>query len=574
MDQIVTGSYIDINRFLGKAVPDNHQLHHIYQEGSINRGRYEIIIFFVFTLVLPFLSIAFIVVIAKGSRAQIRNKISDPKWHPTIASLTSIGFLFTAFVWGMDWCALIWAYPIGDSHHNEFGDNHHTKHYVAFVTVIVILVIDTCAFFYTWVCGFLCLVAAHYGTKFPQSYLRMRTLCTYCWFPFCFCGLFCGRNVSETPNETLMWWLLSTAVGPMMCFSNHIGYMVLGWIIYPKRGGAVFIIYVLSFFYYFMMLKRIYLAAAEKDYGGNDCCKNCGKLCKLWCRPEADNGDIEPEADNGDIEPEADNGDIEPEADNGDIEPEADNGDIEPEADNGDIEPEADNGDIELGDIELGEITEMAVLTPEKELEKHDSRYDDDTSEHHFNFLAFVCAVFSGFILGGLEALSIAAFTELPLIGVIEDTPMYMLNLFHVTVLVASIVLTYKYLTAEAPIERELLKGIIQNLTFYRNTTHPERNPTPLQQQQPPPQQPPRRLKRPRQVTEVERVAAVIAAVGYNAIKYEPPAGQQAEQPAVQPAEQPAGQPAEQRGQSVIIENLPFLKAQQGQNYSWMWTDQ
>ena len=72
-----------------------------------------------------------------------------------------------------------------------------------------------------------------------------------------------------------------------------------------------------------------------------------------------------------------------------------------------------------------------------------------------------------GMLLASLQVYSIASLVLLPLIGVIEDTPNYILSLFQVAVFFLTAVITYTVLTAEEPVEKELVKNVVRNFYYY-----------------------------------------------------------------------------------------------------------
>ena len=100
---------------------------------------------------------------------------------------------------------------------------------------------------------------------------------------------------------------------------------------------------------------------------------------------------------------------------------------------------------------------------PEKEVEIR----EDDLSDAHISFWAILMTGLFGVLLAGLQVYAIASLVQIPLTEVIEDAPNYILSLFHVTVFLLTAVVTYAVLTADEPVERELLKYVVQNFDYY-----------------------------------------------------------------------------------------------------------
>ncbi len=149
----------------------------------------------------------------------------------------------------------------------------------------------------------------------------------------------------------------------------------------------------------------------------------------------------------------------------------------------------------------------------------HRERHVHEFDSHEFSLTALLAVLFSGFFFAGIEVYVTAAFAELPIIGATEQTPQYLLSLFQVTVPVATIVLTYQYLTADAPVERDLLVSLIKHMKYYRklksstpSDTSPEatevEQTTPIEVEQ----------TTPPEDTEVEQTAAILGAIAHNLV--------------------------------------------------------
>ena len=107
----------------------------------------------------------------------------------------------------------------------------------------------------------------------------------------------------------------------------------------------------------------------------------------------------------------------------------------------------------------LGELN-SPLENPEKEVEIHES-------DAHISFWVILMTGLFGVLLAGLQVYAIASLVQIPLTEVIEDVPSYILSLFHVTVFLLTAVVTYAVLTADEPVERELLKYVVRNFDYY-----------------------------------------------------------------------------------------------------------
>ena len=91
------------------------------------------------------------------------------------------------------------------------------------------------------------------------------------------------------------------------------------------------------------------------------------------------------------------------------------------------------------------------------EIENYEKVFPDT----HISFWAMLLTGIFGMLLASLQVYSIASLVLLPLIGVIQDTPNYILSLFQVAVFLLMALIMYTVLTAEEPVERVLLKSVV-----------------------------------------------------------------------------------------------------------------
>ena len=121
-----------------------------------------------------------------------------------------------------------------------------------------------------------------------------------------------------------------------------------------------------------------------------------------------------------------------------------------------------------------------------------------------------------GLLLASLQVYSIASLELLPLIGVIEDTPNYILSLFQVAVFFLTAVITYAILTAEEPVERELVKSVVRNFYYFKRFRTPAAQPPPAEEEPPPAEEelspPP---DKPARADVVQKVGNIVGALAY-----------------------------------------------------------
>ncbi len=101
------------------------------------------------------------------------------------------------------------------------------------------------------------------------------------------------------------------------------------------------------------------------------------------------------------------------------------------------------------------------------------------STEYHLNmssslekrkmsFFSLLCVIIIEIVFVCIKGYIIFAFAELPLVGVLQYMPQYLLSLFQIAVLIATIVLSYKFLTGDSPIDRQLLLGALENMKYLK----------------------------------------------------------------------------------------------------------
>ena len=403
------------------------------------------------------------VVCFKGARLQLRVKLSNPTYFPSFASLATMGMLFSFFVVSLDVCALIWSFAIHidepDNELEQSGLNATIEsHYIAIGT----LVVDAVA------TGLSCIIFLG-GLLVECGLFCCRKDCDDCldcWFHSWLWPIFCCSK-PEQSKERMNWILAATSIAPVVCFGSHIGFVVLAWLADPKHAGAVSVIYLFMFFYYYVTLKAFYQLLIDGKTGFLRCCFKTiptNIYCSFFlnCFLKFPNFKEPPNK----------------------------------------YEP-------------LCELNDLSKLeSPEKEIENREKDFPDT----HISFWAILLTGIFGVLLASLQVYSIASLVLLPLIGVIQDTPNYILSLFQVAVFLLTAVITYAVLTAEEPVERELVKSVVRNFDYYFQKFKP---PPPLAEEPPPPAEaPPAEVQhnkpdKPDRADVVHKVGDIVGALAY-----------------------------------------------------------
>ena len=359
-----------------------------------------------------------------------------------------MGMLFSFFVVSLDVCALIWSFAIHidepDNELEQSGLNATIEsHYIAIGTLVVDAVATglSCIIFLGGLlveCGLFCC-----RKDCDVIYLN-------CWFHSWLWPIFCCSK-PEQSKERMNWILAATSIAPVVCFGSHIGFVVLAWLADPKHAGAVSVIYLFMFFYYYVTLKAFYQLLIDGKTGCLRCCFKTvptNIYCSFFlnCFLKFPNFKEPPN----------------------------------------EYQP-------------LHELNDLSKLeSPEKEIENREKDFPDT----HISFWAILLTGIFGVLLALLQVYSIASLVLLPLIGVIQDTPNYILSLFQVAVFLLTAVITYAVLTAEEPVERELVKSVVRNFYYYFEKL-----------KTPPP--PAAEMDKPDRADVVQKVGNIVGALAY-----------------------------------------------------------
>ena len=408
----------DDDAYAVRAVPVN-RVQNISQSNSLET-------YFSFVIVFPFpIMIMFIVVCCKGARLQLRQKLSNARHYPSFAALATTGMLFSFYVVALDCCAIFWAFGphVGEKENLLLQSGISStvqSHYVAIGT----LTVDAAA---TLLSCIILLVGLVLEFQLYCCKKRIDTCVDYVFinllFPiFCCSKLGRGTELPDQSKEKMAWILAATAIAPLVCFGSHIGFVVIAWLADPKHAGGISVIYIFTFFYYYFTLKAFYQLLTDGKTSFFTCCnynkvpQNCCCSCCCSCLLKFNNRRET-----------------------------------------------------------MGKLNDT-LQNPEKEVEL----YEKDMSDAHISFWAILMTGLFGILLAGLQVYAIASLVQTTLTEILEDVPSYILSLFHVTVFLLTAVVTYAILTAEEPVERELLKHVVQNfIYYYKKITKGERPPRP-----------------------------------------------------------------------------------------------
>ena len=160
---------------------------------------------------------------------KVWTKLEDESNHPRIAALIQISVLFTGLVFMLDLMALM---------NTVTGDYLvHDRHSAFYLTTVTGLIVDTAAF--VWVM-FVLIKSCHWDCKnFWYRWKKRQP---------------CNKGESEKIKR-----LMSTImVAPVLCFANHVHYIILALIADPFHAGGIIITYLISFGIHYFLFSQFY----------------------------------------------------------------------------------------------------------------------------------------------------------------------------------------------------------------------------------------------------------------------------------------------------------------------------
>ncbi len=168
---------------------------------------------------------------------KVWNKLEDESNHPRIAALIQVSFLVTAYVFMLDIMALITT---------VMGDFLvYDRHAAFYLTTVTGLIVDTAAF--VWVM-FVLIKSCQWDCKnFWYRWKKRQP---------------CNKGESEKIKK-----LMSTImIAPLLCFANHLHYIILALIADPFHSAGIIITYLLTFSINYFLYQQFYNVVVFRSF--------------------------------------------------------------------------------------------------------------------------------------------------------------------------------------------------------------------------------------------------------------------------------------------------------------------
>lgn len=416
---------------------------------------YEILLFLIVTLLMPFISITLTATVVRSLQQKIHTSIIKKINHQNLAGMVLTGMFVTFYIVGCDIAAFYYAY----SGKNELSGQHQLKGSLNFLSTAILLALNiTFCILPVMVLVYVCCTNLRINTdNIPDEGYRNRCLrsCNdycigQCCFGCCLYGVFAmsfsvllGRSKNRDwwqNDRRLVWIMILSLTTPLFAISSHITFILVSWLIDTKKASSVALICFAALIYLFFMFRQCYKANLKVN--PKHCCCSC---CSTWLSCSCWSCFLP-------------------------FYPFLQCLTLLPTCFYVTCDKYCDFCKKCLADDQEEDLE----ATINQRLNIQNERYDPDPDNVEFNTKAF-CIVFSwGLVLVGTVALVIIAFAELPIVTF--DLLSDLLNTFQVFIILISLLITYKILGINEPDIYRFLRKLRVTFRELRTIHEPVQN--------------------------------------------------------------------------------------------------
>ena len=184
-------------------------------------------------------------------------KLEDEHSHGTIAAMIQLAVIFTIYVFILD---IAGVYFTVTSTFLSYDSNA-----VFYLSTVTGIIVDVGAFI--WVVMVLA-TSCHWDCR--NFFQRMR------------------KKEACKDSDRIKKLVSTVTVAPVLCFANHLHYIIIAFISDPYHAGSIAIVYCISFFLYFFMFRQFYNRMVlhsnkrPKIVPRMRVCPQCSAREKLW----------------------------------------------------------------------------------------------------------------------------------------------------------------------------------------------------------------------------------------------------------------------------------------------------
>ena len=441
-----------------KALCSDHlrKTYYDYDLKKIIHNDYSVFMFFLFTLVVPLISITVMAAIARSWQKVIHIKITRAANYANITGVVISGFFITVFITSLDFASVFYSYirttEVDEALH-EFEANKSAKyfkeHELNFLITIMLTIYDSAILLVSLSSlMYVCVIELKCCGEGKCFYCSLQS---FKWFFNTFFFLIFGTrnhqhswdspqpvrinsshysngvvnfNRDRIANNRLIWILMFSTTAPAFSLAGHLGFILISWVINPSQATAMFIQDITILVFLFIMTRQCYLIHRKYERDVKWClicwplydvlsvlC--CIDVCYRRCRQELDKShDLDLAAE------------------------------LQPTT----CRQELDKSHDLAAELQPNTGYSFKAIDTRLELGK-------ELNASFFNSKAFCIAFAWSWALILLIGLTMVAFLELPIATL--SLPNYLLNILQILLIVLPLLITYKILSTS---ESEVLK--------------------------------------------------------------------------------------------------------------------
>lgn len=216
------------------------------------------------TIVIPFVCLVMLILLIRNVQDDSIKMFTQPSKHGVLVAMVMNGILASAAILIFD---ILACYVVVSNYHeySEDLEGSSLNMYIVFGTLICDLlffipqlfsIIYIMVFNAKRLIKICCKRDIEFSMRYPTDYfikllIGKRTLSKI-------------QNLSKSDNDAIAVIFSSMLVTPLLCFSSHIGYIMLAWLTEPSKCTTILIIFYIIFVYFFLAFRKCYKHFARR----------------------------------------------------------------------------------------------------------------------------------------------------------------------------------------------------------------------------------------------------------------------------------------------------------------------
>ena len=259
---------------------------------NVIHNGYSIFMFFLFTLMVPLITVTLIAAIARSWHKEVHVKLTQAANHANTTGLVISGFFITGFIICLDLSSVFYSYTKITEVDESLQDSkvhrsakYFKEHEFNFLITIFLTIYDSAIFLVSLsTLMYVCIIelkSCGAGKCYEHSLRFFK-----CFFNTFFFLIFGTRNQQHSwygsprpagnntsldsngcvdfdkeriANNRLMWVLMFSTIAPTFSVAGHLSFILMSWVTNPSQATAMFIQYIAILIFLFIMIRQCYL---------------------------------------------------------------------------------------------------------------------------------------------------------------------------------------------------------------------------------------------------------------------------------------------------------------------------